>query len=228
MTTNRHALRLGYWSALVCGLGAAGYGVMNIFVALTDAKALDWGSLDQFLAHYQTLPTLLTMTPPFLVALTYPVLAAALYGAASEERKPYATVALVFAGMYAAILGSAYWVQLTFVPQSILEGSAGTIQLAIVWHPRGVFWAFESFGYFAMGVSCAFAALSLAPESTGRFLRLRLLALAPLGVLFMVNEAAGDWSLAFFMVLFLVFGWVILFSSASFSLSRVFRRRLTA
>jgi hypothetical protein len=216
-------ITMGYWAALLCGIAAACYGVSSIIIGATAASDITWVSLEKFVAGYRLWVTILILTPPFLVTLIFPVFAVSLLGLASEQRKPLAIVAIVFAGIYSAVLGSGYWEQLTFIPQAILEGNHAGLPLSIMWHPRSSFWAFESFGYFMMGVSSAFAGLALSPARTSRLARVLMIVLAPLGLLFMINEAAGMWFLASFMPLFLVFSWVIVFSIAAFSLFKSFR-----
>lgn len=224
MTTRRIFLQLGFWSALLCGTGAAAYGLMSILIGATNASAITWVDVAEFSARYNPLPTILILTPPFLVTLAYPVLAVSLFGLAPDLRKPFGMLAIVFAAIYSAVLGPAYWMQLTFVPQSVLEGNAAAIEFSILWHTRSFFWAFESFGYFAIGVSCLFAGLSLTREFAASYVKVLLLVLAPLGILFLINQAAGLWALGTVVSLFLVFAWSFLFAVIGFSLARACRR----
>ena len=212
--------KLGRYASLSVGMGAVGYGLTSIIVALTAPDAITWKGYESFIANYQAWPTMLIVMSPFLVTFIYPILAVAMYWAASEERRPYSQLAVIFAGIYTAVLGSAYWTQLTFIPQSIQEGNTAGLQLWVMWHERGIFWSYESFGYFAMGISLAFAGLSITPGKVKGYVRTLMFVMFPFGFLFMLNEWMGMWPLATVMVLSLIFGWVILVSIISFSLYR--------
>jgi len=118
----------------------------------------------------------------------------------------------------------AYWLQLTFVPQSIVEGNIETLELWAIWHPRSFFWAFESFGYLSFGIAAFCAGVALRGSPASRATRVALIALGPLGLLFMFNEAIRT-AAPFALLMFLVFGWVVLTTVASVGLVRSFGRR---
>lgn len=229
--------RAGYWSALVCAIGAVAYGVVGVLVGILAPSALSWEGYSQFVAGYSPWPTLVVLAPPFVVAVAFPLLILAIYATAPEERKPFALLALVFAGIYTAVLGAAYWLQLTTVPWNMVRGSADGIAPWVVWNPAGFFWSLETFGYFAMGLSCMFAAFAHRRDSLPRGLRYGLLAMGPLGLFFLttslkdlvfdptpladpegVETWASMWSLSAGLA------WVLLFGFVSISLTRWFAR----
>lgn len=229
-------LRLGYWAAMVCGIGAAAYGVAAVSIGALAAPAITWESFDRFAAEYRTVPTLIMVAAPFVVAVAFPVLVVAVYATASAERRPLALIAVVFAAVYTAVLGADYWVQATTVPWNLLRGTTEGIAPWVMWNPAGFFWSFEAFGYFAMGVSCAFLAFAHPPGVLPHRLRRGLLAMAVLGMAFMVNSFkdlvlelvraeghAGIEGLTTASALLLVFTWVLLFGFVAFSLARWFR-----
>jgi hypothetical protein len=211
-------IKLGKCASLGVGIGAVGYGLTSIIVALIAPDAITWKGYENFIANYQAWPTILIVLSPFLVTYIYPILTVAMYWSSSKERRPFGQLAVIFACIYAAVLGSAYWVQLTFIPQSIQEGNTAGLQLWVMWHDRGIFWSYESFGYFAMGISLAFMGLSITPGRVREYVRKLMFFMLPFGFLFMVNEWLGMYPLATVMVLSLIFGWVILVSIISFSL----------
>jgi hypothetical protein len=152
--------RLGYWAAVVCGVAAVAYGVASFLVAAFAPAALTWEGYEQFAAAYLPWPTMAVLAPPFVVTVAFPVLITAVYATTSAERRPFALLALVFAGVYTAVLGAAYWLQLTNVPWNIVRGATDGIAPWVVWNPASFFWSLETFAYFAMGASCVFAALA--------------------------------------------------------------------
>jgi hypothetical protein len=226
----------GRKAALACGSGAVGYGVSSVLVGTISPAAITWESFEQFAADYNALPTLVVLTPPFVVTLVFPLLMLAVFASASGDRRPWALLALVSAGIYTAVLGSAYWLQLTFVPWNILRGTTAGVEPWVAWNPAGFFWVFETFGYFAMGMSCLFAGLSFEASELPRRLRRGLFAMGALGVAFLVValkdlifEMTGFYAndvaetLATIWALSLVFAWVILFGFVAFAFSKWFR-----
>jgi hypothetical protein len=218
--------RIGFWSALVCGVGAIAYGLASIGVAIVATSALTYEGYSAFVAGYSLLPTFVVVAPPFVVTLAFPVLVAAIYASLPEERRPLGLLALVFAAIYTAVLGSAYWLQLTYVPWNIMRGAGEEVAPWIIWNPASFFWGFETFGYLAMGLSCLFAGLAYLPGSVPRRIRRGLIAMGVLGVYFMsaalkdpllnpVPEEAWVtvWALS------AAFAWVILFGFVAASLA---------
>lgn len=111
-----------------------------------------------------------------------------------------------------------------------MRGSPDGLAPWVVWNPASLFWSFEGFGYFALGVSCFFLALAHDPGVLPRRLRRGLIGMGALGVLFLVNNLKdlvieairedgyrGIEGLATGSALSLVFAWVILFGFVSFS-----------
>jgi hypothetical protein len=114
--------RIGYWAAVVCGVDAVAYGLVSILVGVLAPWALTWERYEQFVADYQLWPTMAVLVPPLAVTIAFPLLVVAVYATVSELRRPWALSALLFAGSYTAVLGAAYWLQVTTVPWNILRG----------------------------------------------------------------------------------------------------------
>jgi hypothetical protein len=234
-TERRPAVTLGYWSALICAAGALGYGAASIAVGAFATSAITYQGYESFVAGYSLLPTFVVVLPPFVVALAFPALVAALYATIPPERRSLGVLALVFAGVYSALLGSAYWLQLTYVPWNIMRGAGIELAPWIMWNPASVFWAFETFAYFAMGVACLFIGLALVPRTVPRRIRRGLIAMGALGLYFMatalkdpiLDPADGDgWATA--LALSAMFAWVALFGFVAAALTGMFaeqRRR---
>lgn len=227
---------LGYRSALVCGTGAVGYGVASILVGLLAPSAIDWEGMERFAADYQALPTVVLVTPPLVVALAFPLLVLAASAKVAGPRRPLASLALAFAGITTAVLGAAYWIQLTYVPWNILRGTTEGLAPWVMWNPASFFWPLETFGYFAMGTASLLLGLAFRRTEIPRRLRRGLLAMGALGAYFMLVAlkdlvlsitlgepwTSGVEALATAMALSAAFAWVLLFGFVSFSLARWF------
>ena len=160
--------RVGYWAALICGIGAATYGVVSLTVAVVAPAAMSWEGYEQYAADYSRWPTMAVLFPPLVVTVVFPLLVLAIYATVAEQRRPFALLGLLFAGVYTAVLGSAYWLQITNVPWNIVRGAGEEIAPWVVWNPASFFWALETFAYFAMGLACVFAALAYTPGELPR------------------------------------------------------------
>lgn len=230
-------VRLGRWSAIVCGVGAVGYGVAAVVVGVFAASAITWENFDQFVSNYRLLPTVAVLFPAFVVAMVFPLLVVAIYSTVRDRRRPFGLAALLFAGVYTAVLGADYWLQLTNVPWNILRGTTDGLAPWVVWNPASLFWSFEGFGYFALGVSCFFLAIAHDPGVLSTRLRRALMGMGVLGVLFLLNNLkdlvveavrGNGWQgiegLATASALSLVFAWVVLFGFVSFSFAGWFAR----
>lgn len=222
MERERGLGRISRLGALAVAIGAIGYGVASVVIAVGNPSALTFTSWSEYLSSYSSFPTIFIISWPLAVAIIFPAVAVAIWGASLPERRGLAVLGIVFAGVYTAVLGTAYWLQLTFVSQSIVEGNSDGLSLWVMWHPRSFFWAFESFGYFAMGAACFVGALALAGSGASRRGRIVLGSLGPLGVVFLFNEAIGDRS-PVFLSIGLVFVWVILTASSMIWLARSLR-----
>jgi hypothetical protein len=172
----RACRQLGYWAALLCGVGAVAYGLASVLVGVLVPSALTWDGYEQFVADYRLWPTMAVLAPPFVVTMAFPMLVLAVYATVSQQRQPLALLALLFAGICTAVLGSAYWLQLTTVPWNVLRGASDGIAPWVVWNPASFFWSLETFGYFAMCVACVFVGLSYRPGELPRRVRGGLLA----------------------------------------------------
>jgi hypothetical protein len=227
--------RIGYWAALACGVGTVAYGLVSILVGVLAPSALSWEGYEQFTTDYRLWPTMAVLAPPLVVTIAFPILVVAVYATVSEERRPLALLALLFAGIYTAVLGAAYWLQLTTVPWNILRGATDGIAPWVVWNPASLFWSLETFGYFTMGVACVLVALAYEPGVLPRRARGGLLAMGPLGLFFLSTalkdvllnpgEPAPAWVTVWSLSAALV--WVVLFGFVSLSLARWFARSRT-
>jgi hypothetical protein len=123
----RSFARWGHRSAVACAAGAIAYGIVSIAVAEAAPGSIGWEGYERFSPQYSAWPTLAVILPPIVVSVAFPPLVGALYAVAPPGHQPFAVVALVFAGVYTAVLASAYWLQLTSVPWNIVRGAVDGI-----------------------------------------------------------------------------------------------------
>lgn len=112
--------RLGFWMAIAGAVGAILYGVNCLVIVFTVPSAITWHDYASFLASYNPWLTAAILIPPFVVTFIFPVLIFAIHQTVPQGKRSLVILALVFAGIYTAVLGMAYLLQLTFVPQSLV------------------------------------------------------------------------------------------------------------
>jgi hypothetical protein len=136
----------------------------------------------------------------------------------------------VFSGIYTAVLGAAYWLQITNVPWNVVRGADDGIAPWVVWNPASFFWSLETFAYFVMGAACVLVALAFEPGVLPRGVRRGLFAMGLLGVWFLstalkdvVFNTEAAWATAWSLSAFVA--WVLLFGYVGLSLARWFATR---
>jgi hypothetical protein len=153
--------KLGFWSALMTFVTAAGYGVVQIgqvFGALT----FPWDEITIF-GFSMLIPV------PFALSMV------ALHHTVPEEKRVWTHAAIVLAVMYATLVTIVYPTQLAVVVPAKLAGAGEDVQMLLV--SQGTFmWVIDGAGYILMGVATLFAAGALANDSSSRWLRRFLIA----------------------------------------------------
>ncbi len=91
--------------------------------------------------------------------LLYVILSVCIHGYAPRQKRLYGQIGVAFAIMSATILASAYFIQFSVVPMSLMNGEMEGIALLTQYNPHGIFIAMEELGYLIMSVSFLFVAL---------------------------------------------------------------------
>ena len=110
-----------------------------------------WTGVEAFARSYhpiQTLPYALG----YILLVGFVMFAAACHALGDSSMRLRTTAALVFTGVYAALVFTNYTIQLGYVPRTIAERPAflGALTMS---NPSSFAWFLEMFGYAAMGVA---------------------------------------------------------------------------
>lgn len=95
----------------------------------------------------------------------YLILFACLQYVAKGDKKLFANIATIFATMATVIIISCYFVQISVIQPSLINGETAGIALMTQYNPHGVFIALEEIGYIIMGISFLFAALTFSKSN---------------------------------------------------------------
>jgi hypothetical protein len=105
------------------------------------------------------------MIPAFFLAVLLVLLIATPLPLAGHRRSPCGRLALVFAGIAAAVLAIDYYVQFAVVQTSLVDGELdGGLSVFSQYNPHGLFVALEDPGYFMMCLTFVFAGVALRPS----------------------------------------------------------------
>ncbi len=98
------------------------------------------------------------MYPAILLMSSYLVLMFCIHRWASEEKRIYSQIGLYFALMSSFVLISDYFVQLSVIQPSLLNGETDGISMLTQYNPHGIFIVLEELGFIFMSVSFLFMA----------------------------------------------------------------------
>ena len=168
----------------------------------------------------------LWMYPALLLTPLFVICMACIHQRAASEKKVFSLIGLAFAMMSAALITLDYFIQLTVIQPSVINGETAGLTLISQYNPHGIFIALEALGYLLMGVAFAFAGLVFAGRD--RFERaLRWVfstgSVLAVGGLIALALAYGNRLEYRFEVLGILVDWLVLIVSGAL-LSVVFRR----
>jgi hypothetical protein len=148
-----YVARLGFWSAILTAMLAV------LFFAVGFATPLRSVAYPYEIGLASFVPfDYLWMYPGFLLAPIFLVLISSIHASAPADKKVFSQLGLAFATIYAAMVSTDYFIQLTVVTPSILKGETAGLSLFTQYNPHGIFVALESLGYLMMSLTFLFTA----------------------------------------------------------------------
>ncbi len=184
---------VGFWSAVLTAVASIGF-LVGATVSAVILPPNTWsGDPVAYARSFDARPMIVTVVPSLVIAPSFLVLVAAIHGSAPPERRHWSLVAFAAATIYAAIVITNYYLQLSLVRTSIEGGRAGAVALLIMDDPRGAFWPIELLAYGVQGLASAAAALAFAPHGLQRAIRWSLGAVGLGGVLSLLAGVRGTY-----------------------------------
>jgi hypothetical protein len=161
----------GLWSAGLCTLFSLAYVV---------AQLGEWagllGSAGGPHSRSTVLGLALLLTPSLLLSLSFVVLMVAIHHCAQAGARVWSHAAIMFAAIYAALIGIVYYVQLAFVLPRLARGDTAGIGLLIFEPFDSFLYAVDVYGYSLMSLSMLFAAPVFGGPGIARWIRRALIA----------------------------------------------------
>ena len=104
------------------------------------------------------------MYPAILLALAYYVLMVCIHHFSPQETKIYSHIGISFALFSAAVLVTDYFLQVSVIQPSLVQGESSGIALLTQFNAHGIFIALEEIGFLMMSLSLLF----MAPVFSGK------------------------------------------------------------
>jgi len=203
--------RFGMAAALVSALLSAWY------VLAQFAEWLGWlGSAGGPNSASTATGLVLLLLPSLLLGPAFVATMAALLAAAPTERKAFGIAALAFAGIYAALTGLVYFVELTFVAPRLAAGRTEGIELLLFRPYESFLFAIDLYGYSLMCLACLFAAVAVPQRNSARAAKALLVANGLL-------TPALALQMQFPWLIWVGALWALVFPAAMLALWRLFR-----
>jgi hypothetical protein len=210
------SLKIGYWSAGIAALLVilidAGMIVSTIHFPLTNIT-----DIESYAASFSTWQ-MLPFIPSLILAPIFVILLLSIHQYASQGRKIFSQIAVIFGAVCAAILGIQYYIQLTIVQYGLLNNQSNGLWLLVAPNPHSLFWALSALGYGFMGFALLSAAAVFYEDKKAKLL---LLSNGVIGLVFLIGNAIG----LFFANILASFIWGILFPIACIFIARDFKLR---
>lgn len=218
---SRALSRMGFWTAVASGVLAFSWFAAMIIQSILSPPN-PWSGISEFSRAFEPLQ-MLNFVPSLPLAAAFLMLMVCVYFYASEERKIWAMMGLVFTVVYSVMASVNYLIQLLVVRRSIAFNEIEGLGLLAHANPHSIFWALAT-SYAYMSLAMLFAAWVFKPRGPERWVRWLFAAVgvtAPvqfLGVLFELGLVVGAPAGLI---------WSIATPAACFVLAGVFRRAET-
>ncbi len=118
----------------------------------------------------------LWMYPAIILTLIYLILMISLHYRSPQEKKIFSHIALSLAIFSAAVLISDYFLQVSIIQPSLINGETDGIAILTQFNSHGVFIALEELGYILMSLSFLFIAFTFSKNKLEKAVRWTLLA----------------------------------------------------
>jgi len=111
----------------------------------------------------------LWLYPALFIAPLFLILAICIQGHTSSSKRIYSHIGLSFALACTILVSLDYYIQITVMQPSILQGEMDGLALFLQYNPHGIFIALEDLGYLMMSI--AFFCIGMALDNDGRIER---------------------------------------------------------
>jgi hypothetical protein len=186
-TMNRTVALAGFWAAVTTT-------ALNVLftTGILAIPATPWTNAQAFARSFRPVE-ILPSIPSLLLGPAVVVMMLSVHYYASQEKKILSLSAAAFAILYAALTGANYFVQITAVRLSILNGGdIDALAPFIMANPQSAMLAIDTLGYFFLFLATLFAAPVFGGDRLENAIRWLLIVSGALGLLGIIGFALGQ------------------------------------
>lgn len=203
---------VGFWSAVLATVFSLAYVVAQLaeWLGLLGSQGGPSSSSTPF-------GLVVLLTPSFLLAFSFLILVVSIHQVTDQGKRVWSHVAVVFATVYAVLVSTVYFVQLTLVAPRIASGRIAGIESLLFVPFDSVLYAVDILGYSCMSLATLFAVPVFTGGGIQRVVRVCLTAnglLLPFIALQMY----------FHPLIWVAALWAVTFPGATWALALLFRR----
>jgi hypothetical protein len=206
--------RIGYWSAILASLFSIIYIIGQI------AEWLGFMGSGGGPENASTpLGIIVLLTPSLFLGSSFAVLIVSVHYYATEDKKIWSHVAIVFAAIYTVLISMNYYIQLTLVLPHMMRGEIDSIRFLLFTPFDSFLYSVDILGYSFMSLSTLFAAFVLTGPGLERTARRFMIANGLILPFIALQNYYHPliWPAAL---------WAITFPGATISLAMIFKRNL--
>jgi hypothetical protein len=219
-------LWVGFWAAIVATIGAVGFAV-GIVLNIIAIPGPAWtGDIQAYALGYSAPAMIVTVAPSLLIVPAFVALVASMQAVVPTGKRPIVLIAIAFAAVYAATVGTNYFLQLTVVRENVEAGSINGMALFAMPNSHSIFWALEFMGYFWQGVAAGFLALALGGDRLQQWIRWLFAAVFVAGAIGILASILGVTSFTNPLMIVGTAPWLVAFPVATALCAVDLRRQL--
>jgi hypothetical protein len=162
------ARRLGF----VAGIAAAVWSVWFIVAFAPWMAGLgEWQGIEAYAQRFESIPYLAWVVPCLLLAITFPILLAAIHVTTPANRRVWSLIGLVLGAIYGGVLTTNYWLLASVVRGALESGATDGLAWFVIGSPHTITGALEGIGYGFMGLAALFVGFAFAGSRLSRWTR---------------------------------------------------------
>jgi len=150
---NNIAQKLGFWAAVLAAVTELWFSIaFGLYQPILYAP---WHGMQEYADNFKVEPFIAWIVPCFLLTICFLTMMVCLHVSASEEKKIWSLLAVVFAIAYAIIISTLYYIQAVVVVHNLVHHSTDGLALWIFAspYPNSFPGALEGIGYLFMCLS---------------------------------------------------------------------------
>jgi hypothetical protein len=201
----RPAITLGLWSAIFASVLTISFVVLAVVTALV-LPLKSWSGIHTYAENFSLLE-MASYIPATLLAPTVVILMACILSVTPETKRVFSLIALAFAGVYAAIIPTNYYLQLFVVRLNLKSGTLDGLSLLAQPNLHSVFFALETIGYAFLSLATLFVSPVFSGGKLESWIRRLFIVSGALGIFgvlvapfdhpYLIFAGLGIWSVAF-------------------------------